>query len=308
MVQLLRVATRKSPLALWQAQYVRDRLSQLQPGVKVELVPMSTRGDKILSAPLAAAGGKGLFLKELEESLLDGRADIAVHSMKDVPVQLPDGLHIRVICERAHPLDALVSSRFASLEALPDNARIGTASLRRKCQLRYNYPGLDVVDLRGNVNTRLSKLDRGEFDAIVLAAAGLHRLGMSDRLTGLIDSSIMLPAVGQGAIGIECRRDDDAINEILAPLDHHSTHLRVRAERTLNAALEGGCQVPIAGFAEMLEDRMRLRGLVGRPDGSRLLRGEASGPADQPEMLGKRVADLLIAQGADEILRELYQR
>ncbi len=305
---VLRIATRKSPLALWQARYVGDRLAQLHRGIEVELLPMTTRGDRFLRAPLAAAGGKGLFLKELEESLLDGRADVAVHSMKDVPVELPDGLHVPVVCERTLPLDALVSNRFASLEALPRDARVGTSSLRRKCQLRRRFPDLEVVDLRGNVNTRLSKLDRGDFDAILLAAAGLHRLGLSARLTDLIDADIMLPAVGQGVIGIECRREDAEVRTLVSPLNHAPTLLRVRAERALNAALGGGCQVPIAGFAELADGQMRLRGLVGRPDGSAVLHAEASGPADQPEDLGERVADVLIAQGADGILRELYQQ
>jgi hydroxymethylbilane synthase len=304
----VRVATRKSPLALWQAHYVRDQLRRLHRDIAVELVPMTTKGDRVLDAPLATAGGKGLFLKELEESLLDGRADIAVHSMKDVTVTLPDQLHIPVICERAEPLDAFVSNRFESLQTLSVNARVGTSSLRRQCQLRHAFPSLDIVNLRGNVNTRLAKLDAGEFDAILLAAAGLHRLGMADRITALIDSNISLPAVGQGAVGIECCRDDDRINKLLAPLDHHPTHMRVRAERALNAALEGGCQVPIGGYAELHGQQLWLRGLVGKADGSALLHGDAVGPANEPEALGREVANQLIAQGADKILRELLQQ
>jgi hydroxymethylbilane synthase len=304
----VRVATRKSPLALWQAHYVRDQLLRLHRDIAVELVPMTTKGDRVLDAPLATAGGKGLFLKELEESLLDGRADIAVHSMKDVTVTLPDQLYIPVICERAEPLDAFVSNRFESLQTLSVNARVGTSSLRRQCQLRHAFPGLDIVNLRGNVNTRLAKLDAGEFDAILLAAAGLHRLGMADRITALIDSNISLPAVGQGAVGIECCRDDDRINKLLAPLDHHPTHMRVRAERALNAALEGGCQVPIGGYAELHGQQLWLRGLVGKADGSALLHGDAVGPANEPEALGREVANQLIAQGADKILRELLQQ
>ena len=304
----IRVATRKSPLALWQAHYVRDQLRRQHRDVAVELVPMTTKGDRILDAPLATAGGKGLFLKELEESLLDGRADIAVHSMKDVTVMLPDQLHIPVVCERAEPLDAFVSNRFESLQTLSVNARVGTSSLRRQCQLRYAFPSLDIVNLRGNVNTRLAKLDAGEFDAILLAAAGLHRLGMADRITALIDSNISLPAVGQGAVGIECRRDDDRVNDLIAPLDHHPTHMRVRAERALNAALEGGCQVPIGGYAELHDQQLWLRGLVGKADGSVMLHGDAVGPESEPETLGREVASQLIAQGADKILRELLQQ
>ncbi len=304
----IRVATRKSPLALWQAHYVRDQLRRQHRDVAVELIAMTTKGDRVLDAPLATAGGKGLFLKELEESLLDGRADIAVHSMKDVTVMLPDQLHIPVICERAEPLDAFVSNRFESLQSLSVNARVGTSSLRRQCQLRHAFPGLDVVNLRGNVNTRLAKLDAGEFDAILLAAAGLQRLGMADRITALIDANISLPAVGQGAVGIECRRDDDRVNDLVSPLDHHPTHTRIRAERALNAALEGGCQVPIGGYAELHGQQLWLRGLVGKADGSVVLHGDAVGPADEPEALGRAVASQLIAQGADEILRELLQQ
>ncbi len=303
----IRVATRKSPLALWQAHYVRDRLHRQHRDVDVELVPMTTKGDRVLGAPLATVGGKGLFLKELEECLLDGRADIAVHSMKDVTVLLPENLHIPVICERAEPRDAFVSNRFESLQSLSVNARVGTSSLRRQCQLRYAFPGLDIVNLRGNVNTRLAKLDAGNFDAILLAAAGLHRLGMADRITALIDSEVSLPAVGQGAVGIECRRDDGRINELVAPLDHQPTHARVRAERALNAALEGGCQVPIGGYAELHGQQLWLRGLVGSADGSVLLHGDAVGPVDEPEALGREVANQLTAQGADKILRELMQ-
>ncbi len=269
---------------------------------------MTTKGDRVLDAPLATAGGKGLFLKELEESLLDGRADIAVHSMKDVTVTLPEQLHIAVICKRAEPLDAFVSNRFDALQSLPVDARVGTSSLRRQCQLRYSFPGLQIINLRGNVNTRLAKLDAEEFDAVLLAAAGLHRLDMADRITALIDSNVSLPAVGQGAVGIECRRDDERVNALLAPLDHPPTHVRVRAERALNAALQGGCQVPIGGYAKLHDQQLWLRGLVGKTDGSVLLHGDAVGPIGDPESLGREVADQLIAQGADQILRELLQQ
>ncbi len=304
----VRLATRKSPLALWQANFVRDQLQRRHEGLTVEMVAMSTQGDKLLDAPLADVGGKGLFLKELEEGILERRADIAVHSMKDVTVELPDQLHIPVICERAEPLDAFVSVRYECLENLPEKARLGTSSLRRQCQLRHAFPDLEIVNLRGNVNTRLAKLDAGEYDAIILAAAGLNRLGLSHRISELISPTVSLPAVGQGAVGIECRRDCDWIHVLLRPLDHPPSHLRVRAERALNAALEGGCQVPIAAFAELELGRLRLRGLVGRSDGTELLRGEAVGSAEQPEILGQEVARQLIAQGADKILRELFGR
>lgn len=305
---IVRVATRKSPLALWQAHYVRDQLLSNHRDIDIELIPMTTKGDRILSAPLATVGGKGLFLKELEESLLDNCADLAVHSMKDVTVNVPTDLHIPVICERAEPLDALVSNNFQSLDALPTNARVGTSSLRRQCQIRHKFPGLDIVDLRGNVNTRLSKLDNGEFDAIILAAAGLKRLGIAERIAALIDPMVVLPAVGQGAIGIECRRNDDYINELLSVLNHQPSQIRIRAERALNAELEGGCQVPIAGYSEIEGDQLRLRGAVGSPDGSRVLHAEAVGPVSEPEILGKGVANQLIALGAQEILHGLFQR
>ncbi|MDE2088876.1 MAG: hydroxymethylbilane synthase [Gammaproteobacteria bacterium] len=306
---LIRIATRKSPLALWQAGYVGDLLCSRHPGLRVELVRMSTRGDKLLDSPLAKLGGKALFVKELEEGLMLGQADIAVHSMKDVPVQLPDGLRVPVILPRDEARDAFVSNRYADLDGLPPGARLGTSSLRRQCQLRARRPDLEVRDLRGNVNTRLAKLDRGEFDAVILAAVGLKRLGLEGRITAYLEPEISLPAIGQGAIGIECRADDARIHAWIAPLDHIPSRLRVGAERALNTRLMGGCQVPIGGYAELQEQgMMRLRGLVGRPDGSQIVRGEASGRAQDAEQLGVRLAEDLLSRGARAILDDLYSR
>lgn len=304
----VRIATRKSPLALWQAEFVAGELRKAHPGLIVELVTMTTQGDKILDSPLAKIGGKGLFVKELETSLLNGESDIAVHSMKDVPVELPEGLHLPVICVREDPRDAFVSNHFADVDALPQGARVGTSSLRRQCQLRQRRPDLIIRDLRGNVGSRLDKLDRGDFDAIVLAAAGLLRLKLAQRITQTLDTNIMLPAVGQGAVGIECRSDDAETLAFLKPLNHPDTQIRVAAERAMNHRLEGGCQVPIAGHAELTGTQLHLRGLVGRPDGSTLVRGEISGPAEQAAQLGIALADDLLSRGAGEILRDVYQR
>lgn len=301
----IRIATRKSPLALWQAEEVARRLVEAHPGVEVELVRMVTRGDKILDSPLAKVGGKGLFVKELEQGMLEGRADLAVHSMKDVPVEFPEGLHLPVVLSREDPRDAFVSERFTALSDLPDGARVGTSSLRRQVQLRERFPGLRIADLRGNVNTRLGKLDAGEFDAIILAAAGLKRLGLEGRITACLEPDESLPAIGQGAIGIECRRDDPEINTLVNALGDRDTHIRIRAERAMNARLQGGCQVPIAGFAELDGEVLSLRGLVGHPDGQRVYRALRSGPSDSPEALGEQVADDLLAQGAGQILTEL---
>lgn len=305
MTQTLRIATRKSQLALWQARYVQSRLLENDPELRVELVEIKTQGDKILDVPLAKVGGKGLFIKELEQALLDGRADIAVHSMKDLTVTLPDGLHIAAVCQREDPRDAFVSNHFHDLDALPAGSRVGTSSLRRQCQLRATYPKLDVIDLRGNVNTRLGKLDAGEFDAIVLAAAGLLRLGLKKRIQTHIEPEDMLPAVGQGAIGIECRIDDD-IGERLSALDHASTRTCVNAERAVNRGLDGGCQVPIASYATIKRDAMHLRGLVGYPDGHGIIRAELKGPTEHADALGKRLAEDLLGQGAKEILDFVY--
>ncbi|MDH3638363.1 MAG: hydroxymethylbilane synthase [Gammaproteobacteria bacterium] len=302
----LRIATRQSPLALWQAEYVRAELLGHHPELRVELVKMTTQGDKLLDAPLATAGGKGLFLKELEEGLKDGRADIAVHSMKDVTVDLPDGLFIAAICERADSRDAFVSNRFTSLDDLPTGARVGTSSLRRQCQLRHRRPDLEIVNLRGNVNSRLRRLDAGDFDAIVLAAAGLRRLELSHRIQKLIPSQISLPAVGQGAVGVEARVGDADIAAILEPLEHAPTRTCVTAERAMNSVLEGGCQVPIGALADIEGNTLLLRGLVGRLDGTDILRAEARGPITNPDRLGTQVAEQLLDQGAAAILKDAY--
>jgi len=271
----LKIATRKSPLALWQANFVKDRLEALHPQLQVELVPMSTQGDKILDTPLAKVGGKGLFVKELETAMLEGRADIAVHSMKDVPVEL--------------------------------GAVVGTSSLRRQCQLRAARPDLVIRDLRGNVNTRLAKLDAGEYDAIILAAAGLKRLEMAHRITAFIEPEQSLPANGQGAVGIECRLDDTELHALLAPLEHAETRARVLTERAMNRALQGGCQVPIGAYALVEGEQIWLRGLVGSPDGSQVIRDEIRGPLADGEALGEQLAQRLLAAGADEILAEVYR-
>ena len=303
----LRIATRKSLLALWQAKDVKARLEKLHPDLTVELVPMTTKGDVLLDTPLAKIGGKGLFIKELEQAILEGRADIAVHSMKDVPVEFPEGLGLTVICERDDARDAFVSNNYTHLEQLPAGAVVGTASLRRECQIRARYPHLEVKVLRGNVQTRLRKLDDGEYDAIILAAAGLNRLELTDRIAGLMSPEDSLPANGQGAVGIECRVDDVELLALLAPLDHHETRLRVEAERAMNQGLMGGCQVPIGAYAELQGDQLWLRGLVGRPDGSEVIYEEMTGPATQGKEMGAEMAKRLLARGADKILAEVVE-
>ena len=305
---ILRIGTRKSPLALWQAEHVRSRLEALHPGMRVELVTMTTEGDKLLDAPLAKVGGKGLFIKELEHALLERRADIAVHSLKDVTVTLPEGLHIPVIGEREDPRDAFVSNRFDSLAALPSGARVGTSSLRRQCQLRARYPQLEIVNLRGNVNSRLAKLDANEFDAVILACAGLKRLGFEQRIRVELPPEVLLPAVGQGAICIECRIDDPEVDRLIAPLHHAASATRVAAERALNARLEGGCQVPIAAYAELDDDMLHLRALVGEPDGSRVIHGDIQGEAVRAAALGADLAEQLLSCGARTILDKVYGR
>ncbi|WP_046005863.1 hydroxymethylbilane synthase [Pseudoalteromonas rubra] len=304
---VLRIATRKSALALWQAEFVKAELEKFHADLTVELVPMSTKGDKILDTPLAKIGGKGLFVKELEQAMLEGRADIAVHSMKDVPVDFPAGLELHTICEREDPRDAFVSNQYQALADLPAGAVVGTSSLRRQCQIRAMRPDLVIKDLRGNVNTRLAKLDAGEFDAIILAAAGLIRLEMAERIASFVSVEDSLPANGQGAVGIECRSDDAQVQAWLAPLEHSETRMRVLAERAMNRRLEGGCQVPIGAFAEIAGEQLTLRGLVGAVDGSQILRGEQSGPVADAEQLGIRLAETLLAQGADQILAEVYR-
>jgi len=301
----IRIATRQSPLALWQAEHVAALLEQTFPGVKTELIKMVTRGDKILDAPLAKIGGKGLFVKELEQGMLEGAADIAVHSMKDVPVEFPVGLHLAAILTREDPTDALVSNLYSTLAELPANAKIGTSSLRRQCQLKERFPEAQVLPLRGNVNTRLAKLDAGDYDAIILASAGLIRLGMKGRIAQSLDPSDSLPAIGQGAIGIECRVDDVEMNSMLQRLHDPDTGHCVSAERAMNARLQGGCQVPIGGFAQLINGQLFMRGLVGDPDGSVLYRAERWSEVDQAESMGREIAEDLLAQGADKILQAL---
>ena len=302
----VRIATRKSPLALWQAEFVRDSLIALNPDLNVEFVKMSTQGDKILDTPLAKVGGKGLFVKELEVGMLAGDADIAVHSMKDVPVEFPEGLHLPVVCKREDPRDAFVSNNYQSIDELPQGAKVGTSSLRRECQLRRYRPDLEVLALRGNVNTRLRKLDECNYDAIILATAGLLRLGFEDRIKSKLTPEQSLPAIGQGAVGIETRVDDDEVNALIAPLRDPETWIVVQAERALNKRLAGGCQVPIAGYAILENDEIWLRGLVGRPDGSEMLRAEVKGKAADAESLGIALAEDLLSQGADKILADVY--
>ncbi|ENO8417550.1 hydroxymethylbilane synthase [Vibrio mimicus] len=302
----IRIATRQSPLALWQANYVKDALMAAHPGLKVELVTMVTRGDVILDTPLAKVGGKGLFVKELEVAMLEGRADLAVHSMKDVPVDFPQGLGLVTICEREDPRDAFVSNTYAKIDDLPSGAVVGTCSLRRQCQLKAARPDLVIKELRGNVGTRLSKLDAGEYDAIILAAAGLKRLELESRIRSFIEPEQSLPAVGQGAVGIECRLDDQRVRELLAPLNHTDTADRVRCERAMNLTLQGGCQVPIGSYALLDGDEIWLRALVGEPDGSQIVRGEIRGPRSEAEQLGITLAEQLLGQGAKEILERLY--
>ncbi len=305
--RVIKIATRKSPLALWQAYFVRDQLLALHDDIEVELLKMVSKGDKILDVPLAKVGGKGLFVKELETGLLEGDADIAVHSMKDVPVEFPKGLHLAVICEREDPRDAFVSNQFIQLEDLPDGAIVGTSSLRRQSQLMKYRPDLQIKFLRGNVNTRLQKLDDGEYDAIILAAAGLIRLKMKERISSYLSTEQSLPAMGQGAVGIECRIDDELTNQLIAPLTHRETTIRITAERALNKRLEGGCQVPIGGFAVLDGDQLSMRSFVGSPDGKNLVEGRVSGPAVDAEQLGIQLADDLLSRGAKEILAEVYK-
>ncbi|QHM96894.1 hydroxymethylbilane synthase [Kosakonia sacchari] len=303
---VLRIATRQSPLALWQAHYVKERLEANHPGLTIELVPMVTRGDVILDTPLAKVGGKGLFVKELELALLENRADIAVHSMKDVPVDFPQGLGLVTICERDDPRDAFVSNRYNSLDELPAGSIVGTSSLRRQCQLAEHRPDLVIRSLRGNVGTRLSKLDNGDYDAIILAVAGLNRLGLGSRVRTALPPETSLPAVGQGAVGVECRLDDTRTRALLAPLNHDDTAVRVKAERAMNTRLEGGCQVPIGSYAELIDGGIWLRGLVGAPDGSIMVRGERLGRLEDAEQLGISLAEELLDNGARAILAEIY--
>ena len=305
-LKTLKIATRQSPLALWQANFVKEQLEKFHPTLSVELVPMVTKGDVILDSPLAKIGGKGLFVKELENALLEKRADIAVHSMKDVPMEFPEGLALSVICKREDPRDAFVSNTYRSLDELPQGAIIGTSSLRRQCQLKQLRPDLDIRSLRGNVGTRLSKLDNGEYDAIILASAGLIRLGLAERIASFIEVEQSLPAAGQGAVGIECRIDDEEVKALLAPLADTTTTTCVLAERAMNTRLQGGCQVPIGGYAIEQNGEVFLRALVGETDGSAIIRAEGKSAAENAEALGVSIAEQLLAQGADKILAKIY--
>lgn len=301
------IATRESALALWQARHVQAELQRLYPGRPVSILGMTTEGDRNLGTSLAKIGGKGLFVKELEDALADGRADLAVHSLKDVPMHLPPGFALAATLERADPRDAFVSNQFRGLAQLPAGTRVGTSSLRRECQLRANFPQLAIEPLRGNVQTRLRKLDEGQYGAIILAAAGLKRLGLAERIAALLTPEESLPAVGQGALGIECREDRSDVFELLAPLVHPPTRQCVLAERAFSRALAGSCNVPLAGFAEIAGGQLRLRGLVGAPDGSQVIRGEVSGTPDTAEAIGLTLAAELKGRGAADILAALAQ-
>ncbi|MHB9020632.1 MAG: hydroxymethylbilane synthase [Halothiobacillus sp.] len=305
-IERIRIATRESPLALWQSEFVAAELRRLHPGLQVTLVSMTTQGDQLLDSPLAKIGGKGLFVKELEVALLEQRADIAVHSMKDVPMRFPEGLDLIAILEGHDPRDAFVSNHYAQLADLPDGAVVGTSSLRRETQIRAQFPRLIIKMLRGNIQSRLSKLDRGEYDAIILAAAGLKRMGYDDRISAILSTEESLPSVGQGALGIEARANDAAIHQLIAPLIDAATNTRVRAERAYNTRLNGGCQVPIGGHAVLLDnDQIWLRGMVGSPDGTQMLRDEITGTAALGEALGVLLAERMLAAGADKILSEV---
>lgn len=308
---------------MWQAEHIKSRLESLYPELEVNLVTMVTQGDKILDTPLAKIGGKGLFVKELEQALYDGRADIAVHSLKDVPMELPEGLILGTYCKRETPTDAFVSNSYDKLEDLPQGAVVGTASLRRQCQIKAFRPDLQIKSLRGNVQTRLAKLDAGEYDAIILATSGLKRVELSERIKQEIDIDISLPAVGQGALAIECREDDEAVLALLKPLNDGQARIRLKAERALNRRLEGGCQVPIAAFAVIEKDSdqshektLWLRGRVGSEDGTTLLKadkrieliGDQAAREVQAEQLGIEVADELLSLGADSILAAIYKK
>ncbi|WP_319380489.1 hydroxymethylbilane synthase [Thiomicrorhabdus sp.] len=306
MKKTLRIATRKSPLAMWQAEFVKSELEKAHPGLQVELLPMSTKGDKILDVPLAKIGGKGLFTKELEDRMMAGEADIAVHSMKDVPMELPEGFALGAILERHAPTDAFVSNQYAAFEELPQGAVLGTSSLRRKAQLMSLRPDLIVKDLRGNVGTRLGKLDAGEYDAIVLATSGLQRLGLNDRIRHELPPETCLPAVTQGTLGIEYFSKDEDVFQLIQVLNHPETEIRTTAERAMNHRLEGGCQVPIGVYAELQDAEIYVRGLVGTLDGSRILRSEIRGAIQDAQSLGVQLADALLAQGAKQILDEVY--
>ncbi|MDF1829163.1 hydroxymethylbilane synthase [Cycloclasticus pugetii] len=305
-MSLIKIATRKSPLALWQAEHVAKLLKASHPSLEIELVKMVTQGDKILDTPLAKIGGKGLFIKELEQGMLNGDADLAVHSMKDVPAQVPEGFEIGAILSREDPRDAFVSNAYLSINDLPLGAVVGTSSLRRQSQLLKMRPDLHIKSLRGNVNSRLQKLDNGDYDAIILAAAGLIRLGFENRIKMALPVNTLLAAIGQGAIGIECRQGDTATLALIECLHDKPTAIRVQAERAMNFTLEGGCQAPIAGHARIKGDILRLHGLVAEPDGSVMITEQLEGPLEDAEKIGVTVANRLLAAGAKEILDKLY--
>ncbi|MCL4470533.1 MAG: hydroxymethylbilane synthase [Sulfuricella sp.] len=307
-VARITIASRESALAMWQAHHVRQQLQALYPQLEINILGMTTTGDQILDSPLARIGGKGLFVKELEQALADGRADIAVHSMKDVPMVLPEGFILVATGEREDPRDAFVSNRFKNLEDLPAGSVVGTSSLRRQCQIQARFPSFRIESLRGNVQTRLRKLDEGQYAAIILAAAGLKRLALSDRITALLPTGQSLPAVGQGALGIECRAGRDDLVDLLAPLNHPDTAACVAAERAMSRALAGSCQVPLGGYAEISAGKLGLRGFVSSVDGVRMVRAEVAGKPEDAEMLGKELAQRLIGMGADKILAELEAR
>ena len=307
-MRLVKIGTRRSQLALWQAEFVRDALLKHHDNIEVELVGITSQGDKTLDIPLSQVGGKGLFLKELEEAILDRRVDIAVHSMKDVTVNLPQGLHIPVICVREDPRDAFVSNRYSSITEMEAQSVVGTCSLRRQAAIRHYFPQLEARNLRGTVNTRLARLDAGDYDGLILAAAGLKRLEMFDRICQELTVDLFLPAVGQGAVGIECRVDDPEINDLIAPLHHMETAYCVLAERSLNASLDGGCHVPVAAYAQIIDDKLSMKARVGDPDGSCMFESAGSSSLDEGEDLGASLADQLLSQGAGKILQQVYAK
>jgi hydroxymethylbilane synthase len=302
----IKIGTRASLLAVTQSTWVKEQIEKHNPGTRVELVKIITKGDKILDAPLAKVGGKGLFVKELEDALLDGRADLAVHSMKDVPAELPEGLHLGVVTERENPVDAFISNRYSGVSDLPRGATVGTSSLRRKSQLAHQRPDLVIVDLRGNLDTRLRKLDEGQFDAIIVATAGLNRLGMADRITSLFTPELMLPAIGQGALGLELRIDDQDLLDGISFLNHPETATAVAAERAFLLRLEGGCQVPIGGYAIADARNVTLTGLIASVDGKEILKDRMSGPAESAAAIGTELAEKLLGRGGRRILDEVY--
>ncbi|OCG59081.1 hydroxymethylbilane synthase [Gilliamella sp. Nev5-1] len=304
----IRIATRKSPLALWQANFVKQQLLAAHPNLTVDLLPMTTKGDVLLDSPLSKIGGKGLFVKQLEQAILNNEADIAVHSIKDIPAEFPEGLALTTICKRDDVRDAFISNKYSNLDELPNNAVVGTSSLRRQCQLRAKYPHLQIKELRGNVGTRLAKLDNNEYDAIILAAVGLKRLALDGRIKQYIDTSLILPAVGQGAIGIETRINDKQILDILSVLDDKNSHICIQAERAMNKALQGGCQVPIACYSQLNNNTLLLEGLVGCIDGSNIIKASLKGSLTEAERLGQELANCLLKQGAKTILQELHQK